>query len=215
MKIFRNRFNVIAIKISIVLIIIYILSFLFPILYGELSLISSYIIKKPWTIFTYAFLHSKFDVSHLFYNVFALSLFGSILEKMVGSKRFVLIFFSSIIVSGIGGILFYDAIIGASGGIMGIIGVLTILKPRMIVWVGAPLPLVLVSFLWILGDFIGIFYPENIAHISHLLGMFYGFLIGFFIKRGVKKFEDEKEAKKEYEKISEKEIEEWEERWMK
>jgi membrane associated rhomboid family serine protease len=214
MKIFRKS-NAIAIKISFALIIIYALSFLIPILYEELSLISFSIIKKPWTIFTYAFLHSKSDVSHLFYNVFALSLFGSILEKIVGSKRFLLIFFSSIIFSGIGGVLFYNAIIGASGGIMGIIGVLTILKPKMIVWVGAPLPLILVSFLWILGDFIGIFYPENIAHISHLLGMFYGLLIGFFIKRRMKKFEKKKEARKEYEKISEKEIEEWEEKWIK
>lgn len=210
-----KRFNAIAIKISFFLIIMYILSFLFPILYQELSLISSSIITKPWSIFTYAFLHSRYDLSHLLYNIFALSLFGSILEKIVGTKRFLMIFFSSIIISGISGALFYSAIIGASGGIMGIIGVLTILKPKMMVWVGAPLPLIVVSIIWVLGDFIGIFYPENIAHISHLAGIFFGFFIGFFYKKQNKKLGKEKYTKKENEKISENEIERWEEEWIK
>lgn len=49
-------------------------------------------------LFTYMFLHSLDDVSHLFFNMFSLFMFGSAVEHALGPKRF-LIFY---IVSGVG-----------------------------------------------------------------------------------------------------------------
>ncbi len=41
---------------------------------------------EPWQLVTYMFMHG--GISHLFFNMFALVMFGSIIEQMMGSKRF-------------------------------------------------------------------------------------------------------------------------------
>ncbi len=47
--------------------------------------------SQIWRFVSAIFLHS--GVSHILYNLFELALFGSILEKLVGAKTFLLIFF--------------------------------------------------------------------------------------------------------------------------
>lgn len=60
---------------------------------------------KPWQYITHMFLHGGF--SHLFFNMFALFMFGRILENIWGAKRFLIYYF----VCGIGaGIL--NSVIG-------------------------------------------------------------------------------------------------------
>lgn len=58
----------------------------------------------PWQFITYQFMHGGWD--HLFFNMFALWMFGSVIENILGSKRF-LIFY---IVCGIGAALCHIAI---------------------------------------------------------------------------------------------------------
>ena len=41
---------------------------------------------KAWQIITYMFMHAGF--AHIFFNMFALFMFGSALEYIMGSKRF-------------------------------------------------------------------------------------------------------------------------------
>ena len=45
---------------------------------------------KPWQFFTYMFLHASID--HIFFNMFALWTFGSVLENLWGPKRFILFY---------------------------------------------------------------------------------------------------------------------------
>lgn len=47
---------------------------------------------KPLQLFTYMFLHSGF--THLFFNMFALWMFGSVIERALGSKRFLIYYIS-------------------------------------------------------------------------------------------------------------------------
>lgn len=47
---------------------------------------------KPFQLLTYMFLHSGF--THLFFNMFALWMFGSVIERALGSKRFLLYYLS-------------------------------------------------------------------------------------------------------------------------
>lgn len=54
---------------------------------------------KPWQFVTHLFLHGGWD--HLFFNMFALWMFGSILENLWGPKRFLTFY----IVSGLGAAL--------------------------------------------------------------------------------------------------------------
>jgi len=47
---------------------------------------------KPWQIVTHLFMHG--DFGHLFFNMFALWMFGSVLESLWGNKRFLIFYFS-------------------------------------------------------------------------------------------------------------------------
>lgn len=47
---------------------------------------------KPFQLITYMFLHSGF--THLFFNMFALWMFGSVIERALGSKRFLIYYLS-------------------------------------------------------------------------------------------------------------------------
>ena len=54
---------------------------------------------KPWQFITYMFMHANF--SHLFFNMFALWMFGAAVENYWGTKRFLIYFF----ITGIGAAL--------------------------------------------------------------------------------------------------------------
>lgn len=191
-----------AVIISLICIVVFLLQSHIPM--NELILIQSKF--KIWQLFTYMFLHASF--SHLFYNIFALVMFGSILEKLVGSKNFLVIYLFSGIASGVTALFFYNASLGASGAIFGVIGVLTYLRPKLIVFIfGAPMPLIIASFFWILIDFVGIFYPDSVAHLSHITGFF----IGLLFATQLKKF---KEKKRRRYKINDKVLDEWESKYM-
>ena len=45
---------------------------------------------RPWQLLTYMFMHGNF--SHLFFNMFALWMFGATLENIWGPKRFLLFY---------------------------------------------------------------------------------------------------------------------------
>jgi len=185
---------------------------MFP-LTDNFALISSEVLFKPWTIITYIFLHG--GPSHIFGNMFALALFGSILEKLIGGKKFLIVFFVSGIIAGIGSILFYEASIGASGAIYGIFGTLAILRPRMTVYMGlgAPMPMIAAVFFWAILDFFGFFASlDAVAYAAHLFGLAFGLMYGFYLKKDYG--ENLKSKRKSKTHIREKEIREWEDRWL-
>src|SRR5438874_206914 len=60
---------------------------------------------KPWQLITHLFMHGGWD--HLFFNMFALWMFGSILENVWGPKRFLTFY----IISGLGAALCHMAVL--------------------------------------------------------------------------------------------------------
>ncbi|MFA5174298.1 MAG: rhomboid family intramembrane serine protease [Candidatus Pacearchaeota archaeon] len=149
--------------------------------FTELFVLNNLAFGEYWRFLTAIFLHGS--LAHLLYNLFALALFGFILEKTIGSNRFLVVFFLSGIVANIISVNYYDSSLGASGAIMGIIGCLAIIRPLMMVWAfGMPMPMILASVLWIAGDLLGLFIPSNVGHIAHLSGVGVGILIGFLIR---------------------------------
>jgi len=160
-----------------------------------------------WRFITAIFLHGS--AVHLIYNMFALLFFGVLLEKLIGSKRFLGLFFVSGIVANLVSVWFYPSSLGASGAIYGILGVLIMLKPMMMVWAfGLILPMFIAGILWIVGAVIGIFIPSNTGHIAHLSGVGVGVLFGLFLLVRKKK-------KKNTENISEDYIISWENKYVK
>ena len=43
---------------------------------------------KPWQLATHFFMHSPYSIGHIFFNMFALVIFGSQLERVWGPQRF-------------------------------------------------------------------------------------------------------------------------------
>ena len=55
---------------------------------------------QPWQIVTHMFMHGGF--THLLFNMFALWMFGSVVEQRLGSKKFLILYFTA----GLGAVLF-------------------------------------------------------------------------------------------------------------
>lgn len=140
---------------------------------------------KPWQFFTAVFLHG--GVAHLFYNLFALFLFGFMLEKLIGSRKFFWLFILSGILANIFSFMIYPNTnaLGASGAIMAVIGVVAVLRPMMTVWAfNLPMPMFIAAILWAAGSFLGIFGfgDQSVGHMAHLSGIFIGIFYGVYLR---------------------------------
>ena len=143
----------------------------------------AYTFYHPWTPISALFMHV--DLEHLLYNMIALLIFGSILERRIGNQQFFALFFLSGIIGNLGYYLTainpHIPVVGASGAIYGIVGTLAILEPFRLVYIYGlmPLPMIGATILWTLGDIAGLFTPGTVAHGAHLAGMIIGVLAGF------------------------------------
>ncbi len=127
---------------------------------------------------------------HFLINMLVFFFFAPVLERKVGSTKFLLIFFLVGIVAGIGWCLTSDtSALGASGAIYGILGALAILMPKMKVYV-FPLPVPI--DIWIVVIFFALFFdvmpaimgsPDGIAHTAHLSGLLFGLFAGMWLKK--------------------------------
>lgn len=175
--------------------------------FTDAFILKSSVLSKPWILVTSIFLHGS--PSHLIFNMFALVLFGLLLEKFVGSKRFLVIFFLSGLIASVSSAFVYSASLGASGAIYGVIGALAAIRPRMIVWTyGVPMPMVAAAAFYLVLDLAGMFYPSNIANAAHIGGLIAGVIIGL----GLRKPEPKKENHEKM--LTEEELEQWEDEWM-
>lgn len=175
----------------------------------SLFILDRFFSYQIWRFVTALFLHGSF--SHLLVNVFALALFGTILESFVGSRKFILIFFTSGILANIIAVYFYPVSLGASGAIYGILGALVILRPMLVVWVyGLPMPMFVAGAVWVANDLIGLFLPSDIGHIAHLSGIAIGFIFGMFYREEIVKRERHEKVR-----LHEGYVRRWEEIYLK
>ena len=89
---------------------------------------------RPWTLFTYMFLHAGF--MHLLFNMVGLFFFGPRLEARLGSRGFLGLYF----LSGLGGaaftfINFGAPVVGASAAVYGIIIGFAMYWPRELIYI--------------------------------------------------------------------------------
>ncbi len=155
--------------------------------WGYLAFFPAYAFQFPWMFITSIFLHGS--VEHIAFNMIALFFFGTYLERLVGPRVYLGTFF----VAGIVGNLGYMVTaanplipaIGASGAIFGLMGVLTVLMPRLLVYVYfiVPLPMVVFAALYAVIDFVGLFTPSDIANGAHIGGLVLGLAFGLYLRR--------------------------------
>ncbi len=140
---------------------------------------------QPYRIFTSMFLHGSF--AHIFYNGLALLMFGTLLERRVGSMEYSKIFILGGIIGSLGyyltvllGIIPPLPALGASGAIYAVLGALSVLMPNLVIYVYfIPMRIREATILWVLLEFIGMFNPvSTVGHAAHLGGLIFGYLYG-------------------------------------
>lgn len=154
-------------------------------LWVYLAFFPAFAFRYPWMFVTSIFLHANF--SHLFFNMLALFFFGIYMERMIGRRAFMMLFFISGIVGNAGYMITapypQTPAIGASGAVYGLVGTLATIAPFMIVFFGfVPLPMVGAAILWALLDLLGLFVPSGIAHGAHLTGLLVGVAFGLYLR---------------------------------
>ena len=189
------KFRYYAVKLCILMIVLFLIQAIFP-LFTDYFILNSNSFKEPWRFISSIFLHAS--LIHLILNLFALFLFGNLLEKFIGGKRFLFVFFFSGIFANLIAVNFYGASLGASGAIFGVIGALMLIRPMMVVWAfNLPMPMFVAGILWAAGDILGAYgfftnnpinNTGNIAHLSGLLiGLIFGYFYRKFFREGTKK----------------------------
>ena len=142
---------------------------------------------KVWQLITCGFLHANF--LHLAINMYALWMFGSDVERAVGPKHYLTLYFASLVSSSLTQLLVVSMMtsagvyptVGASGAIFGILLAFGLLFPRRtIVLLIPPIPMPAIMFVILyalLELFSGVFGTnQGVAHFAHLGGMIGAFL---------------------------------------
>jgi membrane associated rhomboid family serine protease len=138
---------------------------------------------RPWQVVTYAFLHA--NVMHIFFNMFALYMFGGALESYWGSRRFAVFYFASVLAAAGTELLVLtesnvvEPVIGASGGVFGLLLGFAWFFPRQkLMLLFPPIPMPAWLFVTVYGALelvLGVTgAQDSVAHFAHLGGMLGG-----------------------------------------
>ena len=131
-----------------------------------------------WQLFTYMFLHG--DFWHIGLNMFMLWMFGTPLEDLWGSRRFLKYYLITGLGAGVvNALLSPSSAIGASGAIYGLLLAYAMSFPnRQILLLLFPFPIRAKYLVIIVGaiDLVLMFFHDGIAHLAHLGGLLTGYL---------------------------------------
>jgi len=147
------------------------------------------LLARPYTLLTSMFLHGGVD--HILFNMYVLFIFGTLLEQRIGQKRFMFIYFASGILAALISQFIYPAALGASGAIMGMMGVVIMIMPRLKVlfFFFIPMPLWVAGIVIAVIDILGVFIPGGgVANVAHLVGLACGLVYGYSLKKQKKRF---------------------------
>jgi membrane associated rhomboid family serine protease len=142
-----------------------------------------------WQLVTYGFLHDPDSYAHLFFNMFALYMFGSEIERSMGTTKYLSYYFTCVIGAAVAQVLVMEwkggpsvPTMGASGGIFGILLAFGVAFPhRRIILLIPPIPMPAWLFVTLYGAIelmLGVFgTQQGVAHFAHLGGMAAGYLL--------------------------------------
>jgi len=198
-------------SVTLILIFVNIITFiLFLILLG-MDVPVDYIAIKPfnilqgnyvWTFVTSMFMHAGFF--HLFVNMFSLFFIGSLVERILGRKRYFYFYMAAGLFAGLFFVLtswimlqfgpsmdFNTFAVGASGALFGIVGLLVLLTPNLPVFVMfIPIPIKMkyagpgiLIVLWL----ISIAGDIPIGNTAHFGGLLAGLVYGLYLKKKYKR----------------------------
>ena len=140
-----------------------------------------------WQLLTYGFLHGS--LTHLFFNMFALYMFGGEIERLFGSRRFLVYFLTCVVGAAVAQLVVLSVMnrppvptVGASGGVFGLLLAYGLAFPQrklMLLFPPIPMPAWLfVTLYGLLELYLGVTGSgQGVAHFAHLGGMAAGALL--------------------------------------
>jgi len=156
-----------------------------------LSMIPSKVLQGwVWTFITYMFVHG--GITHLLFNMFALFIFGTHVERQMGSREFLFFYLVTGALAGIFSFAVYlmtgqssVLLMGASGAIFAIELAFAAFFPRSVIYIWGILPVrapvMVLGFTAI--ELLSSIFARNsgVAHLTHLAG--FGFAWLYFLVR--------------------------------
>lgn len=144
---------------------------------------------EPYQLVTYMFAHASYDAFghvvffHIFFNMYALWMFGAALERVWGPKRFLVFYLVCGLAAGVTQLFLGDGAVGASGAIMGLLAAFAYLFPNVeffILPIPFPIKAKYMVAIYAAIDLFGGLHggkADNIAHYAHLGGLIMGFIL--------------------------------------
>ena len=137
---------------------------------------------KPYQLVTHMFAHGGFF--HILFNMYALWLFGAVLEKTWGPKRFLIFYLICGLAAGLTQMFLVTqgAAIGASGAVMGLLAAFAYTFPNVEFYI-LPFPFPIkakyLAAVYAAFDIFGGFSGggDHVAHFAHLGGLAMGFIL--------------------------------------
>jgi membrane associated rhomboid family serine protease len=142
---------------------------------------------EPWQLVTYSFLHG--NMAHIFFNMLALYMFGSDIERLFGSRFFVAYYFAAVVAAALCHLIVTALLgsppyptVGASGGVYGLLLAYGLYFPnRQLMLLIPPIPMRARTFVIVFAVIelvLGVTgTAAGIAHFAHLGGMLGGWLM--------------------------------------
>lgn len=142
---------------------------------------------QVWQLLTYGFMHGS--LTHLFFNMFALFMFGSDIERLFGSKRYLIYYLVCVVGAALMHLIVVTSagqpplpMVGASGGVFGLLLAFGMAFPkRTLMLIFPPIPMPAWLFVTLYGIFelyMGITQTASgVAHFAHLGGMATGYVL--------------------------------------
>ncbi len=142
---------------------------------------------QPWQLLTYSFLHDPHNLAHIFFNMFALFMFGRALEEYWGGRRLIAFYLVCVLAAALTQLTVQalsgeaEEVVGASGGVFGVLLAFAWYFPRQRLFV-IPIPIPIPAWLFVslygcIELFLGVTGREQgVAHFAHLGGMLGGAL---------------------------------------
>ncbi len=140
---------------------------------------------KPYQLVTHMFTHDPQSIFHILFNMYALWMFGSTLEKVWGPKKFLIFYLVCGLAAGIAQMFLVHSMapaIGASGAIMGLLAGFAYTFPNTefyIIPIPFPIKAKWMAAIYACIDLFGGFSGggDNIAHFAHLGGLAMGLIL--------------------------------------
>jgi len=155
------------------------------------------LLSRPWTIFTYMFLH--IDFFHILFNMLWLFWFGQIFLQYLNNRQLVFTYITGGFAGAILYILFYNIFpvfetalpealaLGASASVLAIVVSIAVYTPNYTIYLLllGPVKIKYIAILTIVIDFFMIRSGNAGGHIAHLGGALWGFLFIRSLGKGI------------------------------